>query len=61
MAEGLGNTAVAERLVVTEGAVHKHIRNIFAKLGMTPTDRTDRTDRRVAAVLHCLEDAHRRA
>ncbi|WP_063727152.1 response regulator [Streptomyces sp. RTd22] len=58
MAEGLGNTAVAERLVVTEGAVHKHIRNIFAKLGLAPTDRTDR---RVAAVLHYLEDAQRRA
>ncbi|WP_055552044.1 response regulator transcription factor [Streptomyces sp. NBRC 110028] len=58
MAEGLGNTAIAERLVVTEGAVHKHIRSIFAKLQLAPTDRTDR---RVAAVLHYLEDAHRRA
>lgn len=58
MAEGLGNTAVAERLVVTEGAVHKHIRSIFAKLGLAPTDRTDR---RVAAVLHYLKDAHRRS
>lgn len=58
MAEGLGNTAVAERLVVTEGAVHKHIRNIFTKLGLAPTDRTDR---RVAAVLRYLEDAERRA
>ncbi|MFD0891236.1 response regulator transcription factor, partial [Streptosporangium algeriense] len=52
MAEGLGNTAIAERLVVTEGAVHKHIRNIFAKLGLAPSDRTDR---RVAAVLQYLE------
>lgn len=58
MAEGLGNTAIAERLVVTEGAVHKHIRNIFTKLGLAPTDRTDR---RVAAVLRYLEDAERRA
>lgn len=58
MAEGLGNKAIAERLVVTEGAVHKHIRNIFAKLGLAPTDRTDR---RVAAVLRCLEDAEHRA
>ena len=32
MAEGLGNTAIAERLFVTDGAVHKHIRSIFAKL-----------------------------
>ncbi|HLU73070.1 MAG TPA: response regulator transcription factor [Nonomuraea sp.] len=52
MAEGLGNTAIAERLVVTDGAVHKHIRNIFAKLDLSPTDRVDR---RVAAVLHYLE------
>ncbi|WP_433085543.1 response regulator [Dactylosporangium sp. CA-052675] len=52
MAEGLGNTAIAERLFVTEGAVHKHIRSIFAKLELAPDDRTDR---RVAAVLHYLE------
>jgi len=58
MAEGLGNTAVAERLFVTEGAVHKHIRSIFAKLDLTPDDRTDR---RVTAVLHYLEDARRRS
>ncbi|GAB2934867.1 response regulator transcription factor [Streptomyces heilongjiangensis] len=57
MAEGQGNTAIAERLYVTEGTVHKHIRSIFAKLDLAPTDRTDR---RVAAVLHYLEDAHRR-
>ncbi len=56
MAEGLGNAAIAERLVVSDGAVHKHIRNIFAKLDLPPTDRTDR---RVAAVLHFLEDARR--
>ncbi|MQY13514.1 Oxygen regulatory protein NreC [Streptomyces sp. RB5] len=53
MAEGLGNGAIAERLVVTEGAVHKHIRSIFAKLDLSPADRTDR---RVAAVLRYLED-----
>jgi DNA-binding NarL/FixJ family response regulator len=52
MAEGLGNGAIAERLVVTEGAVHKHIRSIFAKLDLAPTDRVDR---RVAAVLHYLK------
>src|SRR4051812_8316493 len=56
MAEGLGNTAIAERLVVTEGAVHKHIRSIFAKLDLSPTDRVDR---RVAAVLRYLEDLRR--
>jgi DNA-binding NarL/FixJ family response regulator len=57
MAEGLGNTAIAERLVVTEGAVHKHIRSIFAKLDLAPTDRVDR---RVAAVLRYLENTQRR-
>jgi DNA-binding NarL/FixJ family response regulator len=58
MAEGLGNAAIAERLFVTDGAVHKHIRSIFAKLELAPTDRADR---RVTAVLHFLEDADRRA
>ncbi|MFB4306836.1 response regulator transcription factor [Actinomadura sp. GTD37] len=56
MAEGLGNAAIAERLFVTHGAVHKHIRSIFAKLGLAPADRADR---RVAAVLRYLEDARR--
>jgi DNA-binding NarL/FixJ family response regulator len=56
MAEGLGNTAIAERLVVTDGAVHKHIRSIFAKLDLAPTDRADR---RVTAVLHYLENSRR--
>jgi DNA-binding NarL/FixJ family response regulator len=57
MAEGLGNASIAEKLFVTEGAVHKHIRSIFAKLDLAPTDRTDR---RVTAVLHYLENADRR-
>ncbi|MEV4509952.1 response regulator transcription factor [Dactylosporangium sp. NPDC049525] len=57
MAEGLGNTAIAERLFVTEGAVHKHIRSIFAKLDLAPDDRADR---RVTAVLRHLEDTQRR-
>ncbi|CRK56618.1 putative two-component system response regulator [Alloactinosynnema sp. L-07] len=56
MAEGLGNLAVAERLVVSEGAVHKHIRNIFAKLDLAPSDRADR---RVSAVLRYLDDEQR--
>jgi DNA-binding NarL/FixJ family response regulator len=51
MAEGLGNTAIAERLFVTEGAVHKHIRSIFAKLDLPPDDQADR---RVTAVLRYL-------
>jgi DNA-binding NarL/FixJ family response regulator len=52
MAEGLGNTAIAERLFVTEGAVSKHIRSIFAKLDLAPDDRADR---RVTAVLRYLD------
>ncbi|MET0424635.1 MAG: response regulator transcription factor [Actinoplanes sp.] len=54
MAEGLGNTAIAEKLFVTEGAVHKHIRSIFAKLDLAPDDRADR---RVTAVLRYLRSA----
>jgi DNA-binding NarL/FixJ family response regulator len=56
MAEGLGNTAIAERLFVTEGAVHKHIRNIFSKLDLPPDDRADR---RVTAVLRYLEETQK--
>lgn len=58
MAEGLGNSAIAGRLVVTDGAVHKHIRAIFAKLDLSPADETDR---RVAAVLRYLDNVRRRA
>jgi DNA-binding NarL/FixJ family response regulator len=58
MAEGLGNAAIAGRMFVTEGAVHKHIRSIFAKLDLAPDDRADR---RVTAVLRYLDDTQRRA
>lgn len=57
MAEGLGNTAIAGRLFVTDGAVHKHIRSIFAKLDLAPGDLQDR---RVAAVLRYLDDVRDR-
>ncbi|MGY2065416.1 response regulator [Blastococcus sp. SYSU DS0619] len=56
MAEGLGNAAIAARLVVTDGAVHKHIRSIFAKLDLPPTDAADR---RVSAVLRYLDAVRR--
>lgn len=52
MAEGLGNVAIGQRLHITDNAVHKHIRNIFMKLDLTPDDHTDR---RVAAVLRYLD------
>ncbi|MFJ5924861.1 LuxR C-terminal-related transcriptional regulator [Kitasatospora sp. NPDC092948] len=38
MAEGKDNTTIASRLVITDNAVHKHIGNIFTKLGLSPTD-----------------------
>jgi DNA-binding NarL/FixJ family response regulator len=51
VAEGHSNAAIAKRLFVTEAAVGKHIGNIFAKLGLPPTDDTNR---RVLAVLAYL-------
>lgn len=51
MAEGRSNTAIAEALVVTPGAVEKHITNIFAKLEL-PACEDDH--RRVLAVLAYL-------
>jgi DNA-binding NarL/FixJ family response regulator len=51
MAEGRTNSAIAERLVVTEGAVEKHISNIFGKLGLPPSEADHR---RVLAVLAWL-------
>jgi DNA-binding NarL/FixJ family response regulator len=52
MAEGRTNAAIAATLVISEGAVEKHVANIFSKLELTasPTDH-----RRVLAVLRFLE------
>jgi DNA-binding NarL/FixJ family response regulator len=52
MAEGRSNTAIAAALVVTEGAVEKHVSSIFAKLDLPPTEHDHR---RVLAVLRWLE------
>jgi len=52
MAEGRTNGMIAEALVVTEGAVEKHVTNIFQKLGLPPADQAHR---RVLAVLRFLE------
>jgi DNA-binding NarL/FixJ family response regulator len=52
MAEGRSNTAIAAALVVTEGAVEKHVSSIFSKLDLTPTEHDHR---RVLAVLRWLE------
>ena len=51
MAEGRSNTAIARKLVVTEGAVEKHVRNIFTKLDLPPDEEQHR---RVLAVLTYL-------
>jgi DNA-binding NarL/FixJ family response regulator len=51
MAEGRSNPAIAERLVVTEGAVEKHVGSIFTKLGLLPSGEDSR---RVLAVLAWL-------
>jgi DNA-binding NarL/FixJ family response regulator len=51
MAEGRSNPSIARVLVVSDGTVEKHIRNIFAKL-MLPPD--DEQHRRVLAVLAYL-------
>ena len=52
MAEGRTNSAIARELVISDGAVEKHVANIFTKLDLPPTD-TDH--RRVLAVLRWLE------
>jgi DNA-binding NarL/FixJ family response regulator len=52
MAEGRSNAAIAEKLVVTVGAIENHVSAIFDKLGL----RREREDhRRVLAVLRYLE------
>jgi DNA-binding NarL/FixJ family response regulator len=51
MAEGRTNAAVARALLITPGAVEKHISNIFAKLDLPATDDDHR---RVLAVLTFL-------
>ena len=48
MAEGHSNSGIAGHLVVTEGAVEKHVRSILAKLHLP---NTDDTHRRVLAVI----------
>jgi DNA-binding NarL/FixJ family response regulator len=52
MAEGRTNQAIAEELVVSHGAVEKHISNIFTKLDLPPTEHDHR---RVLAVLRWLD------
>lgn len=53
MAEGQTNAAIATNLVLTEGAIEKHSRNVFMKLGLDDTTE----NRRVSAVLTYLRNA----
>lgn len=53
LASGLSNRTVADRLVLTQRGVEKHINSIFAKLGLTGDDSVDR---RVRAVLMFLDE-----
>jgi DNA-binding NarL/FixJ family response regulator len=51
IAEGRSNSSIAAALFISEPAVGKHVGNILAKLGLPPTDDTNR---RVLAVLTYL-------
>ena len=51
MAEGLSNAAIAASLVVSDGAVEKHVGNIFSKLGLEPSTSEHRRVRAVLAYL----------
>jgi DNA-binding NarL/FixJ family response regulator len=51
MAEGRSNRAIAERLVVTEHTIEKHVKNIFATLRLPPSPDDHR---RVLAVVSYL-------
>lgn len=52
MAEGMSNAGIGAALVISDGAVEKHIANIFLKLDLPPSE-TD--NRRVLAVLRYLD------
>ncbi|WIM96905.1 response regulator transcription factor [Actinoplanes oblitus] len=52
MAEGMSNAAIARKMVVTDGAVEKHVRNIFTKLDL---HQDEEQHRRVLAVLAYLQ------
>lgn len=54
MAQGLSNLAVAEALVISPGAVEKHISSIFTKLDLPPSEHEHR---RVLAVLRYVSEA----
>ncbi|MEU5863772.1 response regulator transcription factor [Nonomuraea sp. NPDC047529] len=51
MAQGHDNATIAERMRISDNAVHKHIGNVFAKLGLAPDDSGHRRVRAVLAYL----------
>jgi DNA-binding NarL/FixJ family response regulator len=51
MAEGRSNSGIAAKLVLSDGAVEKHIASIFGKLGL---ESSSGDNRRVLAVLRYL-------
>lgn len=53
MAQGLSNVAIGEQLVVSVGAVEKHISNVFTKLDLAPSEGEHR---RVLAVLRYINE-----
>ena len=53
MAQGLSNVAIADALVVSAGAVEKHISSIFSKLDLPPSEHEHR---RVLAVLRYVSE-----
>ena len=55
MAQGLSNKEIEDTLVLTAGAVSKHVSNVFIKLGFRPED----SNRRVKAVLAWLRHTER--
>lgn len=52
MARGLSNAQIAESLVLSAGAIAKHVANIFTKLNLSPSE----DNRRVRAVLTYLSE-----
>ena len=54
MAEGRSNAAIAKQLVLTTGAVEKHVASILTKLRLPPSNEDHR---RVLAVLAYLRDS----
>ncbi len=53
MAQGRSNRGIARDLLVSEGAVEKHVASIFSKLGLAPSPVVHR---HVTAVIAYLSD-----